>query len=103
MSASIKRVVEMRKLLVLLALLGGCATFDEVRQDIHSRYAGRPLEEAIKRVGMPNREVLAAGRKAYVWEIGQGDCTLQMEVDKTDVVVDTQLHGYQETCESYRR
>lgn len=52
---------------------------------------------------MPSREVHAAGRKAYAWDVGAGDCTLQLELDKEERVVGSRLSGYLESCRGFVR
>lgn len=85
----------------LSVALIGCATISTQRETLSAKYVGKPIDVPIGVLGMPDREVVAAGRKAFVWEIGQGDCKLQMEVSPENIVKHLRLSGFPESCEGW--
>lgn len=64
---------------------------------------GKSINAPIDAYGVPVREIEVAGRKAYSWEMGVGDCVLQMEVSSDNTVRKVRLTGYPEVCEGYLR
>lgn len=89
---------------VILGTIAGCATtISSQREDISRKYVGAHSDVPIKAFGIPSREINAAGRKAYEWVIGAGDCKMTMEVTQQETIKDVRLSGYVESCESYTR
>lgn len=86
----------MRLIVVALValLVAGCATHESIARGIREKYVGRPLAEAMKGLGYPDRETVISGRRIVTWEVkGDLDCALRMEVNDRDMVVGSSISG----------
>jgi hypothetical protein len=108
----------------------GCVTNGDILDGLRT-LKGRPLSEAIDRLGPPDSEMRAAGRHFYLWESRGSDpsartstggawvgntyipansttvvqqetfCRLKVEVDDNDVVTRLSFEGLGSACDHY--
>lgn len=64
----------MKKLLIVAALLTGCAAFnqDAAWENVWKDTQGMTSDQAIQRLGIPTDERYVSGRKVLVWRDGRG-------------------------------
>jgi hypothetical protein len=123
----------MRPVCLLVMIAIGCASpafDDDVVAGVRS-LRNKPLSDAIARLGPPDSEMTAAGRRFLVWEaqgsvavpvVAQGGawtrntytsgqalswrseetyCRLKLEVDASDTVVWSRMDGHDQACAQY--
>lgn len=105
----------MKRLWALAAalLLAGCETSFDVIDKEMPKYIGKPVENLVARLGMPNKEQTIMGRKVYVWSTSFGyigistgasttlACTLQVTADDAGNVRRYDLSGNNGACEQF--
>lgn len=101
--------------------LTGCVSFGRIDKNIKTKYIGKSIHVAIDALGYPIAERSIAGRKLYTWTTGtvmpnlvpatngalvmsggtQLNCTLNLEVDKNEVVTRYSMDGQLGACADF--
>lgn len=89
-------------------VLAGCVatpTLDRAKISSDKAILDKPLENAIRALGVPADDKTITGRRVISWRIGGGsdsyECQLRAVVDKDEVIRKTEIDGRIVACDAW--
>lgn len=106
---------------VFSVAVAGCATTGSIQKNLQTKYVGQPIGVAIDDLGFPAGDRWVAGRHVYTWTTGRTlpdlttlsngqtvmrgsssySCTLDLEVNDTNKVINFNFSGQMAACAAF--